>query len=161
MSRSLDLDRVGAVASLACALHCAAIPILVSLSAGGVLSIIDNRPVEWGLVLLAGAVGTVSAWRGYRQHGNKTVALVLAVAALGLVLATGFRPDVATDDPEQFVAWLSRGAAAAPSSTDRLVTWIFPLMGVVIAVAHLVNLRLCRACRACDAHEHAPVPSRT
>jgi hypothetical protein len=34
-------------------------------------------------------------------------------------------------------------------------------MGVVIAVAHLVNLRLCRACRACDAHEHAPVPSRT
>jgi len=154
VKRPLELDKVGAAASIACAVHCAAIPILVSVSAGGVASFLDNRPIEWGLVLLAGAVGTVSAWRGYKRHGNKTVAVVLAAAALGLVLATALRPTVDVNDPGQVAAWLARGAA--PKNDVRLLTWIFPLMGLVIAVAQIVNLRLCRACRACDAHEHAP-----
>ncbi len=155
MKRPLELDQIGAAASLACAVHCAVIPILVSLSAGGVLSILDNRPVEWGLVLLAATVGTVGAWRGYKRHGNKTVAVVLAAAALGLVLATYARPTMNQSDPDQVVAFLSRRAAPSGDGA-RLVRWVFPLMGVVIAVAQIVNLRLCRACHACDAHEHAP-----
>lgn len=154
MKRPLELDQVGAAASIACAVHCAAVPILVSLSAGGALSVLDNRPVEWGLVLVAGAVGTIGAWRGYRRHGNKTVAVALAAAALGLVLATALRPSVDADDPGQVVAWLARGAARRERT--NFVPWIFPVLGVVVAVAQIVNLRLCRACRTCDAHEHAP-----
>ena len=138
MRKQLELDQVGAVASIACAIHCAVIPIAISLSAAGVISVFDNEPVEWGFVLLAGALGTAAAWRGYKKHGNKTVAVVLAAAALGLVLAT-----------------ISRHGADA-HHPSHLVAWVLPLIGATIAVAHIVNLRLCRACRACEAHEHAP-----
>ena len=78
-----------------------------------------------------------SAWRGYRKHGNKAVAVVLGAAALGLVLATISRHGNAAHEPGHALAWL------------------FPLIGVTIAVAHIVNLRLCNACRTCEAHEHA------
>ena len=139
MKKRLELDQVGAVASIACAVHCAVLPIAISLSAAGVISFMDSEPLEWGFVLLAGVLGTVSAWRGYRKHGNKTVAVVLGVAALGLVLAT-----------------ISRHGQSAHHPSHALA-WTFPLIGVTIAVAHIVNLRLCRACRACDAHERAPV----
>jgi hypothetical protein len=154
MRRQIDLDQVGAAASFACAVHCAALPIAISLSAGGVISFLDNQPVEWGLVLLAAVIGTASAWRGYRRHGNKTVAVVLASAALGLVLATYSRHGGA-HDPENVMAVLS-GRSRGPHDPSHLFAWVFPLIGLVIAVAHVVNLRLCRACRACDAHEHAP-----
>jgi hypothetical protein len=141
MRKRVELDQVGAVASIACAIHCAILPIAISLSAAGVISFLDNEPVEWGFVLLAGVVGTVSAWRGYRRHGNKTVAAVLAAAAIGLVLAT-----------------ISRHGADA-HHPSRLLAWIFPLIGLTIATAHIVNLRLCRACKGCEAHEHAPAPA--
>src|SRR5438045_3666118 len=121
MAKHLELDRFGAAASTACAVHCAAIPIAISLSAGGVVSLLDNRSVEWGLVLLAAVLGTVSAWRGYRRHGNRTVAVVLAAAALGLVLATYLRPGIDMRDPDQVLAWLARPAAG---SSHRALIWI-------------------------------------
>lgn len=141
MKTRLELDKVGAFASIACAIHCAVIPIAISLSAAGVISFMDSEPIEWGFVLLAGVVGTVSAWRGYRKHGNKTVAVVLGAAALGLVLATISRHGNGAHNP------------------SHLLAWIFPLIGVTIAVAHIVNLRLCRACKGCEAHEHATAPA--
>jgi hypothetical protein len=137
--RTLELDKVGAIASTVCAVHCAALPIAISLSAAGAVSFLDNEPMEWGFVLLAAVVGTVSAWRGYRRHGNRTVAFVLAAAAVGLLLV----------------------ALAKPGHVDHhhpggLLPWLFPVMGLTIAVAHIVNLRLCRACHTCDAHAHEP-----
>ena len=141
--KRLELDQVGAVASIACAIHCAVIPIAISLSAAGVFSFMDNEPMEWGFVLLASVVGTVSAWRGYRKHGNKPVAVVLGAAALGLLLATISRHG---------------GNAHHPS---HLLAWVFPLIGLTIAIAHIVNLRLCRACKGCEAHEHAPAVQGT
>lgn len=158
MRRRIDLDQVGAAASFACAIHCAALPIAISLSAGGAISFLDNRPVEWGLVLLAAAIGTTSAWRGYRRHGNKTVAVVLATAALGLVLAT-FSRHVAASDPQNVMDVLV-GKSRGPHDPSSVLAWVFPVIGVVIAVAHVVNLRLCRSCRACDAHEHAPAQAK-
>jgi uncharacterized membrane protein YfcA len=149
MSQRIDMDRVGAVASFACAIHCAAIPILIGLSAGGALtwaghaaSWLDNEPVEWGLVILAAVVGTVSAWRGYRKHGNLTVAIVLAMAALSLLLLTAIGHD--------------HSHAGHAHSHEGEYKWFFPVLGVVIAISHVVNRRLCKSCDSCGSHEHAP-----
>jgi hypothetical protein len=143
MSRNLDLDRVGTLASTACAVHCAAIPILMGLGAAGAVSWFDHEPVEWGFVGLAAVVGTVSAWRGYRVHGNKVVALVLVVAALSLAALT----------------W-SRHGGEHDAHTGGMA-WLFPVLGLVIAVSHVVNRRLCRACTACEAHQHVPATQRS
>lgn len=150
MSRRIDMDRVGAVASFACAIHCAAIPILIGLSAGGALtwaghaaSWLDNEPVEWGLVILAAIVGTVSAWRGYRKHGNLTVAIVLAMAALSLLLLTAIGHDH------------SHAGHGHSHSHEGEYKWFFPVLGLVIAISHVVNRRLCNSCDSCGTHEHA------
>lgn len=152
MRNRVGLDQVGAVASFACAIHCAAIPIALGLSAGGAVSFLANRHVEWGLVLFAGVVGTSSAWRGYRRHGNKLVAVTLAAAALGLVLATAIRSlpaDRAADVVSASATAADPCCAGDACCSNPLLAWIFPAIGCTIAVAHLVNLRLCRSCRGC------------
>lgn len=135
----IDLDRVGAFASTVCAIHCAAIPILIGLGAAGAVSWFDHEGVEWGLVGLAAVIGTVSAWRGYRVHGNKVVATVLAAAAISLVALTWSRHD-------------------AHAHTGDL-KWLFPVLGLAIAVSHVVNRRLCKSCSTCAEHEHAAAPA--
>jgi len=141
MRAHLDFDRIGAAASFACAVHCAAIPILLGLGAAGAVSWLDHEPVEWGLVGLAAVVGTVSAWRGYRVHGNRAVALVLAAAALSLG-----------------ALMLHEAGGHAHEGGFR---WAFPVLGLVIATSHLVNRRLCRSCEGCAAHVPAPAPERS
>ena len=137
----IDMDRVGAVASFVCAIHCAAIPILLGLGAAGAVSWLDHGAVEWGLVSLAALVGTVSAWRGYRVHGNGVVAFFLAGAALSLVAVT----------------WSHHDSHAHEGD----LKWVFPILGLAIAVSHIVNRRLCLSCRSCASHEHAPAVERT
>ena len=140
MRKSLDMDRIGAAASFACALHCAAIPILLGLGAAGAVSWIDHEPVEWGFVGLAAVVGTVSAWRGYRVHGNRAVAIVLAAAALSLG-----------------ALMLHQGGGHLH---DGHLRWAFPVLGLVVATSHLVNRRLCRSCEGCAGHETAGAAER-
>lgn len=142
-----DMDRVGAVASFACAVHCAAIPILIGFGAAGAVSWLDHPPVEWGLVGLAAVVGTVSAWRGYRTHGNAPVAVVLATAAVSLLALT----------------WVSHGTEHSHAGHDHGAhtgewKWLFPILGLVVAITHIVNRKLCASCTSCEAHEHAAAP---
>jgi hypothetical protein len=144
--RRPELDQIGAAASTACAVHCAIIPIALSLSAGGVVSFLGNQAVEWGLVIVSGLLGTIAAWRGHRRHGNAVVAAALAAAAIGLVLATFLRPSPDAYSADETIAWLSgRGRRTSP-----LLPWLFPLLGAAVAVAHVVNLRLCRSCKGCE-----------
>ena len=138
---AVDLDRVGAVASTACAIHCAAIPILLGLGAAGAISWFDHEAVEWGFVGLAAVIGTVSAWRGYRVHGNKVVAVVLGAAALSLAALT----------------WTRHDAHAHAGG----LKWAFPVLGLVIAVSHVVNRRLCASCHGCAERETAAAVERS
>jgi uncharacterized membrane protein YfcA len=140
--RGLGIDGLGATASFVCAIHCAAIPILLGVGAAGAVSWLDHEPVEWGLVGLAAVVGTVSAWRGYRVHGNRAVAIVLATAAVSLL------------------GLMLHQAGAHSHAHEGGLRWAFPVLGLVIATSHLVNRRLCRSCEGCAGHEPAPAPER-
>ncbi|MCG3135002.1 MAG: hypothetical protein HMLKMBBP_02495 [Planctomycetes bacterium] len=153
MKKTFDFDRLGAWASFACAIHCAAIPILIGLGAAGAVSWIDHAPVEWGLVGFAAIVGTVSAWRGYRVHGNATVAVVLCAAALSLGVLTWMTHAAEPGVPHMHDHVHADGTVHAAHTGDR--AWLFPILGVVIAVTHLVNRKLCKSCTTCDAHAHA------
>lgn len=136
------IEKLGAVASMACAVHCAALPILIGAGAGGAISWLNHAPVEWGLVLLAAAVGTVSAWRGLKIHGNRTVAVVLVSAALGLVILT------ATHGPAQV-----HGVGAGAHVHDHGLGWLSAVLGVALGGSLLVHRRLCARCEDC-CHGH-------
>ena len=118
--RSL-LDRLGAMGSLLCAVHCAALPLLIalapSLGAAGWL----GGGFELGFVVFATALGLFSVFWGYRRHGAvRALSLVLPGLAM-LWLAVLFRPLHEAVIPHAIAMTLG---------------------GTLVGLAHLANLRL-------------------
>lgn len=68
---------MGITASLACAIHCAILPLfLASLPLFGI-NIIENQLFEYGMIVLAFLVGAYALWHGYRLHHHKILPLVI------------------------------------------------------------------------------------
>src|SRR5580700_2281666 len=72
------LDRAGMSASLACAVHCAIFPLL--LSALG-LAWLDSAWVDWTMVVLAAVIGLRAHRGGFRVH-RRCLPAGIAVAGL-------------------------------------------------------------------------------
>jgi hypothetical protein len=118
--RSL-LDRLGALGSLLCAVHCAAIPLLIALAPSLGAAAWLGGGFELGFVVFATALGAFSVLWGYRRHG--------AVRALGLLL-----PGLAA----LWAAILFRPLHEAV--VPHAVAMTFG--GTLVGLAHLANLRL-------------------
>jgi len=124
MITTARMEKLGAWASIACAVHCAALPILIGAGAGGAFSWLNHAPVEWGLVILAAAVGTFSAWRGFRSHGNVAVAVTLVIAAIGLLILT------------------AQHAGHDHAGGEHGAGWISAVFGIALGASMFVNRRL-------------------
>jgi hypothetical protein len=123
------LDIAGTAAALACALHCAVMPLALTLLPLAGLSFLAGEAAEWALVGLSAVLGTASLCLGYRAHRSRRA---LALLAAGLAL-------------------LAAGRIAEEREWEP---WGVPLVvaaGLTVGAAHLVNRRLCRACRPCSA----------
>ncbi len=113
----LHLDFIGFSASLLCALHCAALPLLLSLAPLTGLQFLDNPWIEYTLILLSVVIASNALIHGYRRHHQKLMAL--------LVAATGF-------------SLITMGRLIEVEWSEVLLT---STGGVVIAMAHLLNWR--------------------
>lgn len=117
------LDRFGATGSLLCALHCAALPVLLALLPSLGLAFLFDHDVEIGLVAFVSLLGLGSLGWGYRRH-RRWHALGLLLPALALLWA---------------------GVTYPPWHQQQ---WPHALVmtagGGLVALAHLVNLRLDR-----------------
>lgn len=121
-------DFIGFSASMACAIHCAALPFLLSLAPLAGLQFLNNPWVEYSIILLSFFVASYALVHGYYRHHRKWHALIIVAAGfasigLGHLLAEGWKEVLLT----------SCGA-------------------VVIAVAHLVNWKQLRQCRVEHSH---------
>jgi len=132
------LERLGTFASMACAVHCALMPVLIGAGAAGTFSFLNQEPVEWGMVVLAAVVGTVAAWKGFRAHGNVAVVTVLLLAVLALV---GHAAHLFDD--------------AGHEGHNHGVAWSGIVAGVALAASLFVNNRMCRTCHDCH-HDEEP-----
>jgi hypothetical protein len=104
-----------------CAIHCAAVPMLIALAPSlGAAQWLGGR-FELVFVLFATALGLFSVIWGYRRHG--------AVRALGLLL-----PGLAT-------LWLAISFAPLHESLVPHAV-AMTLGGTLVGMAHLANLRL-------------------
>jgi MerC mercury resistance protein len=122
------LDRIGAAASLACAVHCAAMPFLVGLLPLVGMSFLASKQAEWSLVVLSLSVGSLSLLPSYARKHRKWQPLLIFAFGVGLIIAV-------------------RMLAAEGS---RLEAPAMALGALLIACAHLINRRLCRGCAACN-----------
>jgi hypothetical protein len=127
MPRKINWDALGIATSLACAIHCAILPlVLASLPILGV-NILENTGFEYFMIGLAFVIGSGSLWHGYRKHHRLLLPWFLFSAGMLLLLAKQ--------------AW------------PRYELWVLPFAVLFIVTAHLFNYRACRK----TGRAHAPV----
>lgn len=73
----INWDALGIVASLACAIHCALLPLVfASLPIFGV-NVIDNDFFEILMVVVAFLIGMYSLYHGYKKHHHKLLPIIV------------------------------------------------------------------------------------
>lgn len=84
---------MGIVTSIACAIHCALLPLLVSALPVFGINIIHNLAFEWGMIALAFVVGAYSLFHGYYKHHRSLFpVLIFTTGFILLVLKQFFHP---------------------------------------------------------------------
>lgn len=120
------LDAVGFTASTLCAIHCAATPLLLTALPLVGLEFLLHPAIEAAMIGLSLLIGAASLLHGYGKHHGKFAALLILIAGFAMIFAGHFVL------PEPY------GELAIPSGAGT------------VAIAHLVNWRLCRQCRLCS-----------
>jgi hypothetical protein len=68
VKNKVNWDAVGIVASVACAIHCAVLPLFLSSLPLLGINIIHNNYFEFGMITLAFCIGSYSLFHGYKKH---------------------------------------------------------------------------------------------
>jgi len=125
MKLKINWDALGISASIACAIHCALLPLfLTSLPLFGV-NIIHHPGFEIGMILLALCIGTYSLYHGFRKHHHSFLPLIMFFSGFLFLVSKQF-----------FIQYES---------------WLLVPAVILIISAHLVNYKSCRV----HNHAHA------
>lgn len=85
MKLRINWDALGISASIACAIHCALLPLfLTSLPLFGI-NIIHNLGFEVGMIVLAFGIGSYSMYHGYKKHHHRLQPWLLFSAGIALL----------------------------------------------------------------------------
>ena len=68
MFKKWNWDAIGIGASLACAIHCALLPLFFSSLPLLGINIVHNVQFELGMIVLSFAIGAYSLYHGYKKH---------------------------------------------------------------------------------------------
>lgn len=118
MNFRINWDALGVSASLACAIHCAVLPLMMtSLPIFGI-DIIDNLFFEYVMIFLAFVIGAWSMWHGYRKHHHSLMPLFVFLGGVAFLLLKQI--------------W------------HQYQLWFLPVAVALIIVAHVINYRSCR-----------------
>jgi hypothetical protein len=121
------LDRIGAAASLACAVHCATMPLLAGLLPLVGMSFLASERAEWLLASLSLGIGGLSLAPSYARKHRQWRPLLIFTFGASLIIVVRLLAE----------------------EGSRLEAPVMALGAMLIACAHLINRRLCRRCAAC------------
>ncbi len=114
---SSNWDFWGFLASMLCAIHCAALPLILTFSSLGALSFLDNIWVEFIMITIALVVATTSLINGFFKHHHKISVIFLAL--LGFMMI---------------------GLGITSENEWREATFS-GIGGVLVAISHIINWR--------------------
>ncbi len=118
---------MGIATSIACAIHCALLPVLVSALPVFGINIVHNSVFEWGMIVLAFIVGSYSLFHGYAKHHHSLrPVFIFSAGFVLLVLKQFFHP---------------------------FENWFLVLAVPLIISAHYYNYRLCHRSK-CNSPHH-------
>ncbi|MFT4023118.1 MAG: MerC domain-containing protein [Flavihumibacter sp.] len=86
MPFKVNWDALGIATSVACAIHCAVLPLLLSSLPIFGINIIDNAAFECFMIFLAAAIGAHALYHGYKKHHHNPGPLLLFSAGIVLLL---------------------------------------------------------------------------
>ena len=118
MIKRINWDALGITASLACAIHCAVLPLFLSSLPLFGINIIENRGFEYGMIALAFAVGYYSLYHGRKKHHRSWLPLIVFSIGFSFLIAK--------------MVW------------HEWRNWFLLPAVVCIVSAHFLNFRMCR-----------------
>jgi hypothetical protein len=126
MAKRINMDRVGAIASAACAVHCVLTGLALGLMSVTGLGLIGSPIVEAAFFLTAVLVGTWALVHGVRKHHSYRPALVF-ILGMGSLLVSHF--------------------ILGHDSLAGSLTSAFG--GVCLVTFHILNQRMGHSCTTC------------
>ncbi len=119
----INYDALGIAASVACAIHCALLPLVItSLPILGI-NIINNLWFEILMILLAMVIGIYSLMHGFKKHHHKLLPIGIFTAGMGLLILKQIF--------HQYQIW-----------------FLVPAVALIVS-AHYINYRQCRKADHC------------
>jgi len=125
MKFKINWDAFGIAASVACAIHCAVLPLILSSLPLFGINIIENQGFEFLMIALAFVVGVYSLYHGRKKHHHSYYPMVLFAAGICLL----------------FIKSLLH---------SHSLMLLLPAVSLVV-IAHYLNYKLCRV----HNHAHA------
>jgi hypothetical protein len=126
MEAKYNWDAIGIATSIACAIHCAMLPLMMSSLPLFGVNIIHNAFFEWGMIALAFAVGSYALFHGYVKHHRSLVpVLIFSAGFVFLVLKQFFH---------------------------QVENWLLVPAVILIISAHYYNYRLCHKTKCVSPH---------
>ena len=122
------LDKFGMISSAACAVHCFAVPIVITFLPYLGLSFLADETFEIIMLLLSTVLGISSLCLGFKTHKNKKM---LFLFSLGICML--------------FLGHYVHDKYEGPQSILILV-----LGGLALIVSHYINNKLCQKCNSCS-----------
>ncbi len=120
------LDHIGFTASLLCAIHCAVMPLVITILPIIGLEFLSSPWIEGGMIVLSIVIGLCSLVPSYMKYHRNIIAILLLFIGFVMVLGTRL------------------------GALDQLESIVVPIGGTLIALAHYVNWRLLKKRN----HEH-------
>lgn len=81
----INYDALGIATSVACAIHCAILPLVLSSLPLFGINIINNAVFEYGMIFLALCVGLYSLWHGYKKHHHSSIPITLFATGISML----------------------------------------------------------------------------
>ena len=111
------VDRIGILASILCAIHCALTPaLLIMLPTFG--KAWAHPSTHWGMAIIVIPIAAFMMRKGYQKHAKKWI---VAVGSIGIVLIIigAILPYVELGDPDSQPAEVTNVVASLPESTSE------------------------------------------
>ncbi|MFM1794938.1 MAG: hypothetical protein RL642_1323 [Bacteroidota bacterium] len=123
----INYDALGIAASVACAIHCAVLPLIMSSLPILGINIINNFWFELFMIILALGIGLHSLTHGFKKHHHRVLPIIIFVIGISLLIIKQVL--------HQYQLW-----------------FLIPAV-VLIVSAHYINYRQCRIADHCHAED--------
>jgi hypothetical protein len=122
----LKLDVIGFSASTLCAIHCAAIPFILTYIPLIGFEFFSNHLIEFFMLGLSLLIGSISFYNGYKNHHRKLKPFLIFLSGFTIIILSHL-------------------------ILSHNLEFIFvPIGALMIGISHLSNRKMCRSCKLCN-----------